>query len=1044
MKKTILLVIAVLLSLTSIAQEKENIAKLKELFLQGKQLYESENFEEALPFFNEVTLKIEEDFGKEHPSYATALYYLASCHVELGNNEEALRLTTDYLPIKEKLVGKVHPEYLNFLNELARSTSELGHYKKAVEYSKEALIITEKLHSKKSADYTIALTDLAYYYAKLGDYNEAIKLEEESLTIKEDLLGKGDPDYATSLNNLSMYYSNLGDFSNGLKLSQEALELRENLYGKESVEYAIALNSVASNYFDLGDYAKAIKLSTQVLEIIEKKLGKEDPYYANALNNLAYYYSDLGNYAESIRLGTEAMRVWENNYGKEHPDYAMALNNMAAYYSKEGNISQAIKLGEEALQIMENTVGRNHPSYAFSLNNLAYYYFASDDHWRQAIERGKEALQLLEKTIGKYNPNYANSLNNYAVYCSFAGDDQAAIDLGVEAMHIRETLFGRDHTSYLQSCRNLAHCCSSSDDSIGVKNYMSQFFDIAPRVIKNNFESFTEKEREDFWNEFSTVFMEEIHRYSYFYPQPHIVEMGCDALLMGKGLLLSTSQELRALVAESGDSKAAALLENINMIRRVLRKQYEKPIAERTMNTDSLERVTANMERQLLERSKEFGDYTHNMDIRWKNVQSALSVKDAAVEFVSIPLSKRHIVYAAYVVRPGKLLPVFIPLCYEYELMEAAKNAYSTPELSKLIWGNLADELKGVNNIYFSPSGELHKIAIESLPHWNGGGKIMSECFNIYRLSSTRELALKHNNVASAGAVLYGDIDFDNAATPKKEMEISRKKHERNITLGDVTRGYFDVEEAGYRGGKVWPPLGGTHLEVENVEAILKRNVLLRTDRVATETTFKNLSGEKKKILHIATHGFYWNDSTAKKMNVKQQLPFLSFNDNRQNVADAAMTRSGLLFSGANITFSGNPIPNEEDDGVLTAQEVSYLDLRGLDLVVLSACQTGLGEVGGEGVFGLQRGFKKAGAQSIIMSLWKVNDYATLAMMTEFYKAYKPEKNNKREAFLIAQKFVKEHDSDYTYSNDEDLDQKLRKTQPHWAAFILLDALEKQ
>ena len=159
----------------------------------------------------------------------------------------------------------------------------------------------------------------------------------------------------------------------------------------------------------------------------------------------------------------------------------------------------------------------------------------------------------------------------------------------------------------------------------------------------------------------------------------------------------------------------------------------------------------------------------------------------------------------------------------------------------------------------------------------------------------------------------------------------------------------------------------------------------MRTGVSATETTFKNLSGEKKKIIHIATHGFYWTEEKAQKKNVSFS-PRLEDDDN--NTVDNAMTRSGLLFSGANLTFDHKPIPNEEDDGVLTAQEVSHLDLRGLDLLVLSACQSGQGEISGDGVFGLQRGFKMAGAQSIIMSLWSVNDKATQIMMTEFYKAY--------------------------------------------------------
>ncbi|MEE3447688.1 MAG: CHAT domain-containing protein [Bacteroidales bacterium] len=195
-------------------------------------------------------------------------------------------------------------------------------------------------------------------------------------------------------------------------------------------------------------------------------------------------------------------------------------------------------------------------------------------------------------------------------------------------------------------------------------------------------------------------------------------------------------------------------------------------------------------------------------------------------------------------------------------------------------------------------------------------------------------------------------------------------------------------------------------------------SVIALSDTLATEESLKKLSGTGLKILHIGTHGFYY---AAENL---ENAGFSFFSDKQQSEEDKAMSCSGLLFAGANFaldTENRSALP-EGDDGILTAKEISRLDFQGLDLVVLSACQTGLGEVTGEGVFGLQRGFKKAGAQTIIMSLWEVDDYATRLLMTEFFKGLTAGKT-KREAFLSAQKFVKAKNSDPKY----------------WAAFVMVD-----
>ena len=494
--------------------------------------------------------------------------------------------------------------------------------------------------------------------------------------------------------------------------------------------------------------------------------------------------------------------------------------------------------------------------------------------------------------------------------------------------------------------------------------------------------------------------------------------------------MLSASTEMRRLILNSGDHKANEKLKELD-------KTHSKidELKAKGQDTKSLEDKADKLESELIAFLKEKNiDILQDLRLTWQDVQKELGDDDLAIEFLTFDdPGVETPYYVALTLRKTYDLPHIIRLGNERDLLKYTKDAYTSIEASAFIWANFLfnSELEGVNNIYFSPSGELHNIAIESMPYWMDENKTVSDAYKIYRLSSTRELVTKHKKTtAGKGAVLYGHIDYNSASTSKQETEISRKKHEVN---GNITRGGFDPEEAGFRGGEKWPPLDGTHLEVENVRNILKKNVDMRTGVSATETTFKNLSGEKKKIIHIATHGFYWTEEKAQKKNVSFS-PRLEDDDN--NTVDNAMTRSGLLFSGANLTFDHKPIPNEEDDGVLTAQEVSHLDLRGLDLLVLSACQSGQGEISGDGVFGLQRGFKMAGAQSIIMSLWSVNDKATQIMMTEFYKAYTSGKS-KREAFLIAQQKVKE-----IYGNYKDEEQEILIDKPHWAAFILLDALD--
>ena len=810
------------------------------------------------------------------------------------------------------------------------------------------------------------------------------------------------------------------------KKKKKILEHVIEIYGNDKdLIYGTARGGLANCYQGLGEYHEAIKNYRVSLEIVKRELGENNETYARSVNNYGFCLAQIGDFKNSLEQLMMSLKINKVIHPADHPDIAMSLGNIGFCLQHQGKIREAIGYFDEALSILLKNYNESHQEIVKTRANLAHCYQLLGE-----TEKAKVHFDLVSKHNKMAQPDAAAIEYIFADSCMRQQKYEEAIIHFNKSIEMYKNSLGNQHPDIVRSLKYLAWCYYAKGD----KRYFQtqcDAFNMEQELLLNSLGSFNENLRNVYWNRYSSDFLS-------FLPDLIVSENRKDlagelydkSALFAKGLMLSASTEMRRLILNSGDHKANEKLKELD-------KTHSKidELKAKGQDTKSLEDKADKLESELIAFLKEKNiDILQDLRLTWQDVQKELGDDDLAIEFLTFDdPGVETPYYVALTLRKTYDLPHIIRLGNERDLLKYTKDAYTSIEASAFIWANFLfnSELEGVNNIYFSPSGELHNIAIESMPYWMDENKTVSDAYKIYRLSSTRELVTKHKKTtAGKGAVLYGHIDYNSASTSKQETEISRKKHEVN---GNITRGGFDPEEAGFRGGEKWPPLDGTHLEVENVRNILKKNVDMRTGVSATETTFKNLSGEKKKIIHIATHGFYWTEEKAQKKNVSFS-PRLEDDDN--NTVDNAMTRSGLLFSGANLTFDHKPIPNEEDDGVLTAQEVSHLDLRGLDLLVLSACQSGQGEISGDGVFGLQRGFKMAGAQSIIMSLWSVNDKATQIMMTEFYKAYTSGKS-KREAFLIAQQKVKE-----IYGNYKDEEQEILIDKPHWAAFILLDALD--
>ena len=988
--------------------------------------YQMGDYETAVKVETEVS-NIYQANGSNQSNCAMSLNNLAMYYSALGDYNEAIRLGTEAMEVSKRVLGSDHPNYAMSLNNLAGYYAYLGNYNEAIRLGTEAMEIRKRVLGDENPNYAMSLNNLAGYYAYLGNYNEAIRLTADAMEIYKKVLGTENPNYALSLNNLSLYYSYLGNYNEAIRVGTEAMEIRKRVLGDEHPDYAVSLNSIAAYYSSLGDYNEAVRLGTEAMEIDKRVLGTRHPNYALSLNNLALYYSYLGNYTEAIRLGTEAMEIRKKVLGAEHPDYAMSLNNLALYYSYLYKYKEATRLGTEAMEIYKRALGSENPNYAISIGNLAAYY-SSLGNYNEAIRLGTEAMEIYKRVLGPEHPNFALLLNNLSLNYSSLGNYNEAIRLATEAMEVSKRALGSENLCYAVSLANLALYYADLGNYNKVIPLQKESISIIRNNVFSTFSGLTAEERLLYWDKYNHMLNSSTPNILISSGSPDVASVLYDnSALFAKGLLLSTELEMTKLIQESGDNEALQMYYELHQNRQILNAQYSKPIAERSIDCDSLERVSTNLERQLVSRVKEFGDYTRNLSITWRDVQRKLNDDDIAIEFLSYSDKDSEMHYVALTLCKNDTAPILTPLFVESKLLEASgdRETYQTAEADSLVWGPLASRLENKSHIYFSASGMLHNIGIEYFPSMDG-----KEC---YRLSSTRELVTHKPSRTMRGATLYGDIDYD---ATYASIESSTPAPIRDYAMNTTTSRHRGMSDHRSLNDGV-DALPSTRFELNEVSALMKPlgvpcDTLMGV--LASEESFKALSGQHKSLLHIATHGFYYNNEKAN--NLKPHLRQMLIGDERPSYAeDRSLLRCGLCFAGANQALLGKSQPAEwQGDGVLNALEIAQIDLRGLDLVVLSACQTALGDVAqGEGVFGLQRGFKKAGAQSILMSLWEVNDLTTQLLLTEFYKHYLSGQS-KLESLKKAQDYVRSY---------EDKDgNKLFDDPYEWAGFILLDALD--
>ena len=988
-------------------------------------LYWEKDWEKTRSLLQKAIGLAEKEIGVEHPNYAVLLNDLGLSYWHLGNYRLAESAFERSLSIKKVTLGTQdieytasllnmagmlhdidqkgraeslylqtleqytdgHPKdvyYAEALNSLGNLYEEEANYGLAEKQYIQALQYKTASVGKEHPTYAKALGSLARLYQKMGNIYEAEAYYDAALTIFER--SNGDiADYAAVLNDYGLFQTERGAYGNAEQYLNEAKDLVANVHGTVSLAYAATLNNIGTLQWQMGNQESAEAHYQEALALYKEMVPDNSPEMAAALNNLASYYSGSQYFEKALPLYTQAKAIYANAYGTQHPLYARALNNLASVYRKFHDYEMAEKLYLEALSIEANVLGKDHAQYAASLQNVGLLNIAKGSYG-QAEQYFLEAIEIMNRVLPAHHPSWARAYNNLAL------------------LYFIQTNLLKAAPLFEQALDNQFH------------------------QIRNVFPSLSAKEKESFYN----TLKNDIERFNtfavaYYQRDPSIAGKMYNNQLVTKGLLFEAVTKTRESIFNSDNADLIALYNSWREKRDQLARAYhlnQQVLQSRGLDIQNLEGDVNDLEKQLSESAFALNAQSDWQNLSWQDIRDKLAPGEAAVElvrfreFVIAPkYDSQHtateaellygwtekINYAALIITPdSKEHPKLVLLDHgadlENKYFSYYKNAMRYQIEDSLsfghYWQTIQTALLGVNTVYFSPDGVYHKLNLNSLLDPVTGEHLL-DAVQVRQLTSTRDLLLLEPTLANQrnDAILIGAPDFSMTleVTDKPSEALWGKSLVRDVNPSIVG-------------------LPGTEKEVDQIEQLLTENqwsVQKYVHQAALEEHLKSV--ESPRVLHIATHG-YFRESLEKEGQAQDRL-----------------LSSGLLFAGAQNTFfqddgGFNVHPNGED-GILTAFEAMNLRLDYTDLVVLSACETGVGTVqNGEGVYGLQRAFQVAGTQSIIFSLWKVDDEATQALMSYFYEEWM-RTQNKRKAFIEAQK-------------------KLRSVYPHpyyWGAFILIE-----
>jgi tetratricopeptide (TPR) repeat protein len=786
----------------------------------------------------------------------------------------------------------------------------------------------------------------------------------------------------------------------------------------DTLKYSNIISYIVGTYIQMNDLAAAQK----EIDNIHAYIGIDNlpPDYAQIFYSSAGLVSmRLKDYPTALKYAHAACKLSENSSAPAI-EYCKILGNISLMYAEAANyINKQFYLDakwyiDEAISVFEDKVGSltDHGAVGLTLlNNKAFVYDAIGDR--------NGAIETYEKMVSDFENNqdvkgsWLLAANNLAVLYLKTDNSKKAIAL-------LESLSSKNKEYKQVLAQNLALAYYVSGDS-KTKRALKDYNTICYNNCLDVFNFFTVAEREDYWTGIAREILILNNLVAEKYPE--ITDVAFDNLLFVKNLKLMSSDILKDIVENSSNSELKRKYNRIASLREA--------ISYRSREQDSI-RIWSNQlkeeERSILSMVPDYKERLLNAFHSWTDIRDALNDDEIAIDFSYVPKMKgwdnADGFYGAFVLTKNSKAPHLVSLCEvdsinKYftgtisDAMQISQFYKDSYPIYKKLWGNLEDYFKGKKTIYFSPAGQLNLLNHNALVM--SDGQLFGNCFNLVRLSSTDKI-LSQKPKESDGkryqsAVVYGGIMYDLTVA---DMQEAAKRYS-HLSDDHFLLAMRSEDERGH-----WNYLPGTKTESQNIFSLLTSNNISSTllqEKEANEESFKSLSGHSPQIIHLSTHGFFLDTTDKVKKN-----PFMN-NIGSYSEKEDKLIRTGVLLAGANNVWCGKNQVVGIEDGILTADEISRLDLSGTKLVVLSACETAKGQVDEiDGVLGLQRGLKKAGVGSILMSLWKVSDVVTSILMTQFYENIGKGQNSRESLKNAAQKVKEQYPDPY-----------------YWASFVLLD-----
>lgn len=817
------------------------------------------------------------------------------------------------------------------------------------------------------------------------NYNRRMyKMAEQNLVaaaLAYELLNEtSDPIYLKSLGLLGLLYSDMGRYEKAEEYTFKAMEGWEAASGTSSQGYIAELNNSGILLMSKAHYADAETTLQSASNAIKSTLGEKSVPYAITLNNLGILYQYMGRSDEALKSINKCVEIAGTELRGKSSTYIQLLTNKALVQQENKLYADAEKTYLDAKQLQETKLklGRkSDPDYAHLLNNMASLYLLKGD-LAQAENYLKTSLDIYTSKFGDEHPLVAEAnadLGNLYRYQSRYKDAEPLI---AKAKKTMEAKYGADHPKSVQATEDLAIVKWKSGQLDEADKLFEEIMAKSMAFINTYFPPLSEVEKTKYWDKLKP-------RFDLFFnfafdntsSNPSLFTKAIEYRMATKGLLLSTSTKIKNSILASNDAELIKLYlawQDQKQLLAIYYSMTKEEIADQKINVDSVQRAANSTERQLSAKSADFAGAFATSTYTYDKLAKSLKPDQALVEIVHYPAFENAFTgesrYAALIVKNGSTMPTLVQFDTKAQMDKKSYSAYRNMIRIKAddnisygtYWQPIEHHLVGTSQVIFSPDGVYSQLNVNTLK--SDDNKFVIDKYTIRNIGNPADLlALASTKAPTKEAFLMGFPEYGSPAIA---------------------------------------PLPGTLKEVTSIGTMLKTNgykSTIKTGMEATETEIKKIKSTG--LIHIATHGYFMEDVGASSRVFGVQVEYARNNP---------LLRSGLMLTGASKSLNTTNVAqyDQNDNGILTAYEAINLPLDGTELVVLSACETGKGDIkSGEGVYGLQRAFKIAGAGRTLMSLWKVDDEATQQLMSAFYTAWTKEKQSPEVAFRKAQLAIK-------------------------------------